>query len=319
MRIVSAEEVAAATPYPALIDALSAAFAEPGAVEAPPRAHHAMAVEGRAERTLLLMPAWDRDGLTVVKLVTVAPDNGERGLPAVQGAVLVGDAETGAWRLALDGGELTARRTAAASALAARHLARGDASRLFVVGTGRLSTALIEAHAAALPLSEVRVWGRRPAAVSRVVEWARARGFDAGPATLEEGAGWADVISCATLSERPLIEGAWLRPGAHVDLVGAFRPSMRETDGAAVARASVFVDTMAGARGEAGDLLQAAAEGVFDYADVRADLAALCSGAHRGRASADEITLFKSVGASLEDFAAARLAALRLAATRLAQ
>lgn len=315
MRMLSAEAVAAATPYPALIDALAEAFAAgEAACVAPPRVHHAVAVEGEPERTLLLMPAWDRGGLLVVKLVQVAPGAAARGLPAVQGQVLVADAETGVWSAMLDGGELTARRTAAASALAARHLARQDAATLMIVGAGRLSTALIEAHAAVRPIRTVLVWARRTERAGAVAAWARARGFAAQVVSLEEGAARADVISCATLSAEPLIRGAWLRPGVHLDLVGAFRPDMRETDADAVARSAVFVDTRPGALAEAGDLLQAAREGAFARERIRADLFELCSGAQPGRVDPQAVTLFKSVGASLEDFAAAKLAMTRLGA-----
>ncbi len=313
MLFATAADVARATPFPDLIAALSEAFAKgDAACSAPPRAHHTVAVSGEPERTLLLMPAWGEDGGVVVKLVNVVPGNSERGLPAVQGQVLVADARTGEWSAMLDGGELTTRRTAAASALAASHLAREDAAVMLMVGTGRLSTALIEAHAAVRPIRRVLVWGRTAGKANAVVNWARAHGFDAEATDLETGARQADVISCATLSTTALVQGAWLRPGAHLDLVGAFRPQMREVDAQAVARASVFVDTRVGALAEAGDLVQAAAEGAFDPEDVRADLHELCSGAHPGRGAADEITLFKSVGASLEDFAAARLVAARL-------
>lgn len=305
MRVVDAAAVAAATPYPALIDALSAAFAAPGGVTAPPRAHHPMPVAGRAERTMLLMPAWDDGGAAVVKLVTVAPDNGARGLPAVQATVLVGDAETGAWSMALDGATLTARRTAAASALAARHLARPDAATLLVVGAGRLAPELIAAHRAVRPIARVLVWARDPAKAAAMPGVEVATDLAAACAA-------ADVISCATLSTAPLVRGAWLRRGVHLDLVGAFRPDMRESDAEAVRRATVFVDTAAGAEAEGGDLVQAAAEGAYAPGGFAADLAALCRGAHPGRAGPEEITLFKSVGASLEDFAAARLAAATL-------
>lgn len=312
MRIVSAEEVARAAPYPALVDALAAAFADPRACHAPPRAHHRVTVEGEAERTLLLMPAWDAAGGVVVKLVNVTPAAAGRGLPAVQGVVLVADAATGAWRLLIDGGELTARRTAAASALAARHLARRDAATLFMAGSGRLSRALIEAHASQRPVRRVLVWSRRPERAAAVVDWARAQGLEAEAAGLREGVEAADIVSCATLSTEPLIRGDWLRPGVHLDLVGAFRPDMRETDAEAVARTQVYVDTHEGARGEAGDLIQAAAEGRFDWSEIRGDLPGLCSGRAPGRTHDAAVTLFKSVGASLEDFAAARLVERRL-------
>jgi ornithine cyclodeaminase len=314
--IADAAAVAGATPFPALIDALADAFAG-GAVAAPPRAHHAVPAPGEPERTLLLMPAWDAAGTTVVKLVNVVPGNAARGLPAIQGQALVADAATGAWVALLDGGELTARRTAAASALAARHLARPDAATLFMVGTGRLSRNLIAAHAAVRPIREVRVWGRDLARAAAVAGWAGAQGFGAAVAGLEEGTRQADIVSCATLSEAPLVRGGWLRPGTHLDLVGAFRPTMRETDAEAVARARVFVDTREGARGEAGDLIRAEAEGAFRFDAIVADLAALAAGRHPGRTDAGEITLFKSVGAAIEDFAAARLALSRLALSRL--
>ncbi|MFN3615416.1 MAG: ornithine cyclodeaminase family protein, partial [Rubrimonas sp.] len=152
MRILDAAAVAAATPFPDLIDALEDAFAGRVAVAAPPRGHHQTPVPGRAERTLLVMPAWGGDGSAMTKLVNVVPDAGAFGLPAIQGAVLLSDARTGAWSWLLDGGELTARRTAAASALAARRLARADSTALLVVGAGRLAPALIEAHAAVRPI-----------------------------------------------------------------------------------------------------------------------------------------------------------------------
>jgi ornithine cyclodeaminase len=312
--IADAAAVARATPWTALIDALGDAFAA-AAVVAPPRGHHAVAVPGEPDRTLLLMPAWTADGATVVKLVNVVPGNAARGLPAIQGAVVVADAASGAWRAVLDGGELTARRTAAASALAARRLARPDAATLLVVGTGRLAPELAAAHAAVRPIRRALVWGRRPEAAEAAAARIRAAGLEAvATADLEAAAGAADVIACATLSEAPLVLGRWLRPGLHLDLVGAFRPVMRETDAEAVARATVFVDTIEGARDEAGDLIRAEAEGRFRFADVAADLAALCAGRHPGRRAPDEITLFKSVGTAIEDFAAARLVLARLAA-----
>jgi len=124
---------------------------------------------------------------------------------------------------------------------------------------------------------------------------------------LQDSAAWADIISCATLSEAALIRGDWLNPGVHLDLVGAFRPDMRESDDAAMARARIHVDTRAGALSEAGDILLAIQAGAITEAAIEADLYALTSGAAAGRATPDDITLFKSVGAALEDLAAARL------------
>ncbi|MEM7566936.1 MAG: ornithine cyclodeaminase family protein, partial [Pseudomonadota bacterium] len=126
-------------------------------------------------------------------------------------------------------------------------------------------------------------------------------------ADLEEAVRGADIVSCATLSSEPLVQGAWLKPGAHLDLVGAFKPDMRETDDEAMRRARLFVDTRAGALGEGGDILQAIASGAIGEDDIAADLFELTAGEKAGRRFYDQITAFKSVGASLEDLAAATL------------
>jgi alanine dehydrogenase len=205
----------------------------------------------------------------------------------------------------LDGSELTRRRTAAASALAARELAREDASSLLVVGTGKLAPMVIEAHAAVRPITRVCIWGRNPEK-ARQLAAAYADRFETEAVTdLEAAAREADLISCVTLSTEPLIRGEWLATGTHLDLIGAFRPNMRETDGECLRRGEVFVDTFAGARGEAGDIHQAIDEGAFDFDEIRADLAELLLAKQPGRSSDDAITVFKSVGASLEDLAAA--------------
>jgi ornithine cyclodeaminase len=219
------------------------------------------------------------------------------------------DAATGLPLAVLDGTELTRRRTAAASALAARYLAPPDATRLLMVGTGGLAPHVIESHAAVRPISSVRVWGRRKEAAESV-----ARGFAGGPYDVEAvsdlpaAVRWADIISCATLAETPIVQGAWLRPGQHLDLIGSFTPAMREADDDVLARAGIYVDTRAGALAESGELLHGFASGVITVADVRGELSELVRGTVAGRRSAEEITLFKSVGCAIEDLAAAELA-----------
>jgi ornithine cyclodeaminase len=164
---------------------------------------------------------------------------------------------------------------------------------------------LIEAHATVRPIRKVRIWGRNPDKAAALAERFQDR-FDCEAVTdLESAIPAADIISCATLSTEPLIRGEWLQPGSHLDLVGAFRPTMRETDSRCLARSEVFVDTYAGAMGEAGDILQAIDEGAFRETDLRAELAELLKGDKPGRTNDEAITLFKSVGASLEDLAAA--------------
>lgn len=307
-RTVSAAEVTAATPWPGLIDALESAFAAPHA--APDRHIHTIAVPGLDEATALLMPAWIEGEHYGVKLANIFPSNGSMGLPAVSAAYLLFDGRTGQLQALMDGGTITARRTAATSALVARRLARPDLSTLLVLGAGRIAELLIEAHRAVLPINRVLVWSRR----SDQAEALAARCNGEAITEIEGGLAVADIVSAATLSREPLIRGAAPRPGTHLDLVGAFRPSMRETDSEAVARATVFIDTLGGAEAEAGDLIQAKAEGRFAWSDVAADLRELVTGAHPGRTNPQEITLFKSVGAAIEDLAAARLVAAALGA-----
>ncbi len=312
MRILDGAAVDAALSYPALVDTLQAAFAK-GAV-APPRHHHAVALDGRPEATLLLMPAWEARApgspfagrYMGLKSVTVYPDNAARGAPAVLGSYLLMSAETGETLAVMDATRLTAWRTAAASALASRYLSRPDAARLLMVGAGALAPFLVRAHASVRPLREVRVWNRsRVRAEALVADLARLGIAAAIADDLAAAASEADIVSTATLSSEPLVGGAWLKPGTHVDCVGAFKPTMRETDDEAVRQARIFVDTRTGAFAEAGDILQPLREGVIGREAVLGELAELCRGTVQGRASPGEITFFKSVGASIEDLGAA--------------
>ncbi|HMK87184.1 MAG TPA: ornithine cyclodeaminase family protein [Steroidobacteraceae bacterium] len=292
----------------ALIDALDAAFREPYEVPARVRYQVKAALPGDAAGTLLVMPAWRVGGALGIKLVTVFPENTRKGLPTVAATYLVLDATTGAPRALLDGGEITARRTGAASALASRYLSRSEASRLTMVGTGRLAPHLIESHAVVRPIREVRIWGRRlERARSLAASLARPGWSVEGTDDLEAAVRWADIISCATLSRRPLVRGAWLEAGQHVDLVGAFTAEMCEVDDEAIARSELYVDTREGALDESGEIIGALARGVIDDGAVRAELKDLASGAF-ARSSPAAITLFKSVGTALEDLVAAELA-----------
>ncbi len=306
MRTVSADEIAAALDYRPLVDRLREAFR--AGCAAPPRHRHGIPVPGAPEGSLLLMPAWREGGPVGIKVVTVFPGNADRGLPAVNATYLLLDGATGRLRALLDGEELTLRRTAAASALAATYLARADAARLLMVGTGSLAPHLIRAHAAVRPIEAIAVWGRTPARAEALAARMASEGLTARAvgdlrAAVEE----ADVISCATLATDPLVHGDWLRPGQHLDLVGGFTPDMREADDEAVRRARVFVDTREGAGREAGDIVQPLARGVLTEADIAGDLAELARGERPGRTEESEITLFKSAGTALEDLAAAEL------------
>jgi ornithine cyclodeaminase len=300
----------AALPWDALIDALADVFRE--GCDAPLRHRHAMPGDGGHENTLLLMPAWRAGGHSGVKIVHVAPGNAARCEPAVHAAYLLSDALTGAPLALMDGGELTDRRTAAASLLAARYLARPDSSRLLLLGSGKVARALAEGYAARFPITDIAVWSPTARNAARLAEALAAKGLPAR-ATEHADPGAADIVAAATLSASPLVRGVQVAPGTHVDLVGAYRRDMRESDGALLARATVVVDTRAGALAEAGDIVQAIAEGAIGAEHVVADLAELCRGAHPGRRDAREVTLFKSVGWAGEDLAAAVLAYRRQA------
>jgi ornithine cyclodeaminase/alanine dehydrogenase-like protein (mu-crystallin family) len=312
MRFFDGAAVDGRLAYPALVDILEAAFRK-GAI-APLRHHHAIALEGRPEATLLLMPAWEASApggqaagrYLGVKSVTVFPDNAARGKPAVLGTYLLLSAETGETLAVMDATRLTAWRTGAASALASRYLSRADASRLLMVGAGALAPQLVRAHASVRPIRQVAIWNRSADRARALAAALAPTGLEIGIAgDLEAAVRGADIVSTATLSAEPLIRGAWLARGTHVDCVGAYRPSMRETDDEVVRRARIFVDTRAGAFGEAGDILQPLAAGVIGKDTVLGDLFDLTRGVVSGRAAPEDITLFKSVGAAIEDLAAA--------------
>ncbi len=307
MILMSAEETRAALDWRPLVEALRAVFRD--GCEMPVRHHHDFAVPGEPDATHLLMPAWIVGRYLGVKVLNVVPGNAERGLPAISAVYLLSDAKTGAMLALVDGGELTARRTAAASALAADYLARKDARRHLVVGTGRLALNVIESHKSVRPIEEVLIWGRNADKAAALAEEARAKGHAATPVSdLAEAVSSADIVTTVTLSTEPLISGDWLTPGTHVDLIGGFKPTMREADDAAISRSTLFVDTRAGATKEAGDIVVPLQTGVLTEDGIAADLFDLTRGAHAGRGSEEEITLFKSVGAAAEDLAGAILA-----------
>lgn len=312
MRFIDAAGVANALAYPELVDILEEGF-RTGAVS-PPRHHHTVELEGRPDATLLLMPAWttsapgaETAGRYIgIKQVTVFPDNSRLGKPAIYGAYLLLSTETGEPLALLDAPALTVWRTAGASALAARYLAREDASRMLMVGAGALAPYLVRAHASVRPIREVMLWNRSREKAEILQRELEGSGLVVSVADdIEAAAREADLISTATISTTPMIQGAWLKPGCHVDCVGAFRPDMRETDDEVVRRARLWVDTMAGGLHEAGDVVMPLKAGVIRDSDILGDLFGLVRGTAPRRDTADEITMFKSVGASIEDLVAA--------------
>lgn len=305
--VLDADRVEAATPWPELLVAIADILRSDEA-SAPARHVHDLPLAGGATGSLLLMPSWVAHDVVGVKAVTFCPTNAGTEVPTVNATFVLFDGSDGRLLATIDGDQLTARRTAAISALAADRLSRPDATRLLVVGTGQLAPNMAHAHAAIRPLDSIEVWGRNPDAAEHVAAALRAAGLPArGAPDLGAAVREAHIVSCVTGATAPLVRGADLRPGTHLDLVGGFRADMREADDDAVARATVFVDTVAGAL-QAGDLAQPIAAGVFTEATIAGDLRALARGEHAGRSSTEEITIFKSAGFALADLAAARLA-----------
>jgi ornithine cyclodeaminase len=309
MRHIGAEAVRAGLPFEHLVPALRAMFA--AGCEVPARHVHRWPDGQGGQVTSLLMPAWQlppAGRYYGVKIINIAPGNAARGLPGLHASYLLHESASGRPLALIDGDELTARRTAAASALAASFLAREGARRLLIVGAGRIAAHLPQAYRAVRDIRQVSIWARRPEAARALAQRLQALGQQAQAVNdLPTAVAGADIISCATLATAPLIQGRWLKPGSHLDLIGSFTPEMREADDDCFRGALIGVDTDE-ALTKSGDLLGPLARGVIRAADVRATLAQLCRGERPGRGSPGERTVFKSVGTALEDLCAAALA-----------
>ncbi|CAI7755071.1 unnamed protein product [Closterium sp. NIES-53] len=319
------------------VDARSGAVGDPevrgerGGEEGEGGSGRRITAEGKKQAggTLLVMPAWDsncgaEEPFLGVKLATVFPGNARHGLPSVAASYLLSSAATGAPLALMDGTAITLRRTAAASALAAHYLARRDSKVLLMVGTGNLAPHLILAHLSATPsLRSVLLWGRTLTKAQQTAEHLVSsnprfrliesegnsltdllEGQETGGvcvqvvSDLEPAVRLADVVSCATLATEPLVCGRWLKRGAHVDLVGGFRPDMREADNDVMiaARGSIFVDAKDGdAITGSGDLIKPISSGAILEKDIGGDLCDLCSERVHGRRASEDITVFKSV------------------------
>jgi len=304
MRYISADELNAGLEFPPLVEALRELFRR-GVDEA--RAIHLNQPlpDGRRNDWLLL-PAWQYGRHMGIKLASVFPENDAKGLASVQGLYVLFDGSNGLPLAAIDGAVLTLWKTAANSALAATYLARTDARTLLVVGAGALAPYLSRAHCAVRPIARVMIWNRTAANAERTAGALVRPGLavevvrELAPAVAR-----ANIVSCATMATAPVIEGAWLSPGVHVDLVGGYRPDMREADDEAVRRARVFIDTWFTAGEHCGDICQPVARGLLRKEDVT-DTFQLVRGERPGRSSADEITLFKSGGGGHEDLGTAQ-------------
>jgi ornithine cyclodeaminase len=302
--LIDAERLRALTPWPMLIDALQSAFRQPG--EVPERLHFDVCGVG----SLLIMPAWHQNGFLGVKIVQVFPGNSNRGEPTVHGMYMLASAVNGEVLALIDAQELTARRTAATSALASSFLSRASSRCLLVMGTGRLALEVISAHATVRPIEQIWIWGRNPERASRLCRRVNdTLGLSAEPVdSLDHAISQADIISTVTATFDPILPGRSVRPGTHIDLIGGYTPSMREADDDVVRSADIYVDMLSAAVREAGDIASPLERGIIARSAIRGDLFDLCSGRAPERRSDSAITLFKSVGLALEDLAAATLA-----------
>lgn len=304
MRFIDTEQTRNALSFDAVIPALRDAFRDGATV--PPRHVHAIQ-SGTAHGTTLIMPAWSDRGYFGVKIINIFPENTHQGLPGLHATYNLYSATTGVPIAQVDGDIVTVYRTAGAAALGADYLARRDARTLLIVGSGRIAGLVAQAMRTVRPIERVLVWNVRAAGADALAASLREQGFDAEATTdLEAAARQADIISCATLSTVPLIQGAWLRPGVHLDLIGSFKPEMRETDPACFDGTTVYVDTDE-APTKSGDLLSAFEAGVLTLAAIQGDLHQLTTGQRPGRQRDDEITVFKAVGSALEDLTLATL------------
>lgn len=294
------------TVFTELVEELRSNFSKQNMI-VPMRHHHDFPnSEMHVDSTLLLMPAWNPGENAGVKVITVSPKNSQFKMPSIQGVYIYFDALKGHVKAILEAKSLTAKRTAAASALASSFLSRKNASSLLMIGTGALSTNLIKAHAAVRPINTVYIWGRNFNKAKAIAAELKEESFIVTAIeSIEEKIRQVDIISCATLSKTPLILGANLQEGQHIDLVGAYKKDMRESDNATISRASVYVDTFQGTLKEGGDIVIPIQNGTLKKENIKADLFELCSSQKTGRASEKEITLFKSVGHALEDLTAA--------------
>ena len=308
MKIIESAQVESALDFPSLIDALQAGFGSDYGM--PPR--QVFQLGGAASRSndgFALLPAWN-DTLIGVKAFTYFPDNEAAGFASLYSKILLFDRAHGVPLALVDGTSVTYWRTAAVSALASRHLSRVDSAELLLLGTGKLAPFLVAAHLAVRDLKRVVLWGRDGAKACALQAHLQASHPGVAFVRAEEiapHAASADIIVSATGSATPLLQGAWIAPGCHVDLLGNHSPDRRECDSALIVNSTVYVDSLDNVLREAGELLIPIGEGVFSAGAIGGELKDLCRAGAASRTGRDQITLFKSVGTALSDLIAAQL------------
>ncbi|MEZ5419209.1 MAG: ornithine cyclodeaminase family protein [Vicinamibacterales bacterium] len=308
-RLLTEAQVASLLPMADLIAAMETALARFSSGEVLQPVRTVLSV-GPANNFFGLMPAYLAEPPQLgAKLVTVFHHNAARGLPSHLASIVLLDPETGALQALMDGRYITEARTAAVSAVSARFLARTDAATLAILGTGVQARSHLEALTHVRALREVRVWSPTAASRERFIGEMAGR----APITLkaassaEAAVSGADIVVLVTSSREPVVDDAWVAPGAHVISVGACRPTEREMAPALVARARLVVDSRAAALVESGDVVQGIREGRFTDAHIAAELGEIVSGRRPGRTADGDVTVFKSLGMAVEDVVAADL------------
>ena len=311
MKTIDAAQVDALLDYPALLDALEAGHR--AGIDEAERLLLEQRSPGGSANHFLIWPAWRHGEALGIKLVTSFPDNASAGLPTVQAVYVLFEGTHGSPSALIDGTAMTPWKTAADSALGARFLARADARSLLMVGAGVMAPHLIRAHLTARPsIRRVTLWNRTRDAAARLTETLALDGVEiALGKDLETAVRSAEVISCATGATAPLIQGAWLQPGTHLDLVGGFTPEMREADDEACRRARIYVDSRWFTIGCVGDLTAPMESGAITEDDILGDLFQLSRGEVTGRTGPQDITLYKNAGGAHLDLMTARLIAAR--------
>lgn len=304
MPYINASEIASGLSYSDMVLALKRAYVMQSGL--PERHHYQIGQEWGIDAQLLIMPAWRPDKYMGVKLISLYPDNPAKCLPNISGLYCLFDGEGGQILATFDAAEITARRTAAKSVLASCYFVKDQFETLLVVGTGKLAAYFIRAYAEVLNPQKILLWGRNQDNAEKIVSELITDIPMLSVATdLEHAAGEADVISTLTTSKEPIIIGKWCKKNCHLDLVGAYRPDMREVDDDAINRASIFVDSFQGALKEAGDIIQPLEQGIISRKDVRAELAELIREDVAPGLYGKDMTIFISVGSAIEDLAAA--------------
>lgn len=304
MKHFDMKAIQTALPYPLLVDALAQGLQQ--FAETPARSFFS---PNQDASCVMIMPAWRPHQMMGVKLVSVWPENNAKGESAVSAVYVLISCLDGRPLAVLDGTELTLRRTAAAAALAAKRLARDNSETLAVLGTGSLSVPLVQAHTDTMRFKNVLVWGRQFYKAQLVVNQLRELGMEVrAMGDLHKTLAMSDVVAVATTATEPFLKAAWVRPGTHISLVGAFTPQMAEAEPGLISKSQLFADCRASVLEKGGEVFQAIEQGLILDSDIIADLAELTAQSDRSwRHDAQAITVFKSVGFALLDLIAAEL------------